>query len=68
MNKKLQDEKDKALKHEQTTYERNMAYKDSLQNQLQDVENRKLLEYEQFLREKAMVDDIVRRIMEEDAR
>ena len=48
-------------------HERSINYHKELAKQLEDVENRKKQEYEQFLKEKAMVDEIVRKIAREDA-
>jgi hypothetical protein len=46
---------------------RSINYHKDLANQLEDLENRKKQEYDQFLKEKAMVDEIVRKIVREDA-
>jgi hypothetical protein len=51
----------------QESHERSIMYHKDLANQLQDLENRKKQEYEQFLKEKAMVDEIVLKIAREDA-
>jgi hypothetical protein len=51
----------------QEAHERSIKYHKDLANQLQDLENRKKQEYEQFLKEKAMVDEIVSKIAKEDA-
>ncbi|KAJ3292805.1 mannosyl-oligosaccharide alpha-1,2-mannosidase [Rhizoclosmatium sp. JEL0117] len=66
MNRKLEIENQKAFEAEKRTYEKSVAYQHALQSQLVDFENRKLDEYEQFLKEKAMVDAIVAKILEED--
>ncbi len=47
---------------------KNIEYKDALENQLAELEHRKIQEYEAFIKEKAMVDEIVRKIMDDDER
>ncbi len=49
-------------------YQKARHYQQELAEQLEYKENQKKYEYEQFLREKAMVDDVVRKIMEENER
>jgi hypothetical protein len=68
MKSQLELQRLKALEQEKKIYERSLTYQHALQSQLADSENRKQAEYEQFLREKAMVDEIVRKIAEEDER
>ncbi|KAJ3329704.1 hypothetical protein HDU76_007345 [Blyttiomyces sp. JEL0837] len=68
MNRQLEILRLKEMEQEQAKYERSLAYKEALQTQLSEHETRKLGEYEQFLKEKAMVDEIVRKILEEDAK
>ncbi len=68
MKAKLEQDRIKELEHEKALYEKSIAYKEALHGQLEDVENRKQAEYEQFLKEKAMVDAVVAKIMEEDER
>jgi hypothetical protein len=68
MKRQLEQQRLKELENEKLAYERSLAYKDALQGQLAENETRKQAEYEQFLREKAMVDEIVRKILEEDER
>merc|ERR1712002_826986 len=45
-----------------------VRYKRDLEQQLEDEERRKQEAYEEFLREKLMIDEIVRKIYEEDER
>lgn len=59
----VESEKNRVLE----AHERSINYHKDLANQLQDLENRKKQEYEQFLKEKAMVDEIVAKISREDA-
>ncbi|KAI8611689.1 tumor suppressor, Mitostatin-domain-containing protein [Chytriomyces sp. MP71] len=66
MNHRLEIECQKAIAQEQHTYEKSLAYQGALQGQLQELEERKLVEYEQFLKEKEMVDAIVAKIIQED--
>ncbi|KAJ3194601.1 mannosyl-oligosaccharide alpha-1,2-mannosidase [Entophlyctis luteolus] len=68
MNEKLARENQKALEDEKRAYEKSLAYQYALQTQLVEFENRKLDEYELFLKEKAMVDAVVAKILEEDER
>lgn len=67
MNKKLDLLKDQELTKEKMAYERSKQYQKALQSQLEETEDKKAKEYDQFLKEKQMVDDIVRNILEEDA-
>ncbi|KAJ1556102.1 mannosyl-oligosaccharide alpha-1,2-mannosidase, partial [Cladochytrium tenue] len=66
MNQNLEAQLQRETEKEQARHERSLEYRDALQTQLADSEVRRQQEYELFLREKAMVDDIVRRILEED--
>ncbi|KAJ3255539.1 mannosyl-oligosaccharide alpha-1,2-mannosidase [Chytriomyces hyalinus] len=68
MNRRLEIETQKAIAQEQRMYEKSLVYQGALQGQLQELENRKLVEYEQFLKEKEMVDAIVSKIIMEDER
>ncbi|KAI9363412.1 tumor suppressor, Mitostatin-domain-containing protein [Zopfochytrium polystomum] len=68
MNLQLEEQRRKELEQEQAMYERSLQYRDALQSQLADSDVRKQAEYEQFLRDKAMVDEIVQKILEEDSR
>ncbi|KAI9164384.1 mannosyl-oligosaccharide alpha-1,2-mannosidase [Blastocladiella emersonii ATCC 22665] len=52
---------------EETAWRQSRAYKASLQQQLADREDRKREDMEQFLREKAVVDELIQRIHAEDA-
>ena len=45
-----------------------MRYQEQLERQLAEKERRKQEAYEEFLKEKLMIDEIVRKIYEEDQR
>ncbi|KAJ1556624.1 mannosyl-oligosaccharide alpha-1,2-mannosidase [Nowakowskiella sp. JEL0078] len=66
MNRCLEVSKQIELEKEKQIYDESRRYKKALQQQLQDMEAKKQAEFEQFLREKSMVDEIVHRIIEED--
>jgi hypothetical protein len=68
MNKLHEEQKKKDLQKEKDAHERSIHYHKALEEQLADHETRKQQEYEQFLKEKAMIDEIVRRIIHEDER
>ena len=57
---------DNADVKEKEAHERSIQYHKALTDQLADHEARKQQEFEQFLREKAMVDEIVSKIVQED--
>ncbi len=54
-------------RNEAALKQRAADYRQDLQTQLSDNVQRKQEEYERFLHEKSLVDDIVRQIMAEDA-
>ncbi|KAI8914432.1 tumor suppressor, Mitostatin-domain-containing protein [Gorgonomyces haynaldii] len=56
------------LEKQRKNMERAAQYNDALNNQLQELEDRKKQEYETFLKEKALVDEVVQKIIEEDER
>ncbi|KAJ3051021.1 mannosyl-oligosaccharide alpha-1,2-mannosidase [Rhizophlyctis rosea] len=68
MNARLALEHQTALQKERETYEKSLEYHQALHDQLAEAEARRQAEFEQFLREKQMVDEVVRKIFEEDAR
>lgn len=49
-------------------WEESVRYQEQLENQLLEKERRKQQAYEEFLKEKLMIDEIVRKIYEEDQR
>lgn len=49
-------------------YQQSQQYKQDLEHQLEDEQKRKQEAYEEFLKEKLMIDEIVRKIYEEDER
>jgi hypothetical protein len=57
--------KEESAKQERRNKERAQYYLD-LEKQLEDQERRKQEAYEQLLKEKLMIDEIVRKIYEED--
>lgn len=57
-------EKQKELEH----YKAQVRYQQELERQLEEQETRKQQNYEEFLKEKLMIDEIVRKIYEEDQR
>ena len=66
MNKLFEKLSQQELGKEKESHERSIQYHKALADQLANHEVRKQQEYEQFLREKAMVDEIVRKISAED--
>lgn len=52
----------------QERYEESRRYQSELEKQLEEQEQLKQEAYEEFLKEKLMIDEIVRKIHEEDAR
>lgn len=55
-------------KQEQKKYEEVVLYQQELERQLEEKERKRQEAYEEFLKEKLMVDEIVRKIYEEDQR
>lgn len=53
---------------EQKKYEEVVRYQQELERQLEEKEFKRQEAYEEFLKEKLMVDEIVRKIYEEDQR
>lgn len=53
-------------KQEQRRYEEVVRYQQELEKQLEEKERKRQESYEEFLKEKLMVDEIVRKIYEED--
>lgn len=51
---------------EQRRYKEKIIYQQELEKQLEDQEKNKQHAYEEFLKEKLMIDEIVRKIYEED--
>jgi hypothetical protein len=49
-------------------YKEQIRYQQELERQLEERENKKQQAYEEFLKEKLMIDEIVRKIYEEDQR
>jgi hypothetical protein len=53
-------------KQEYKRYEEVVQYQQELEQQLEEKEHKRQEAYEEFLKEKLMVDEIVRKIYEED--
>lgn len=53
-------------KQDQRRYEELVRYQQELEKQLEEKERKRQESYEEFLKEKLMVDEIVRKIYEED--
>ncbi|KAJ8323485.1 hypothetical protein QVD99_006967 [Batrachochytrium dendrobatidis] len=68
MNAHSYKEYAKEVDKQRKAQERNIEYHQALNNQLAEAEVKKQQEYEQFLKEKAVVDEIVKRILEENER
>ncbi|KAJ3029295.1 mannosyl-oligosaccharide alpha-1,2-mannosidase [Rhizophlyctis rosea] len=66
MNARLDADRQRELERERETYEKNLQYHQALHDQLAEAEARRQAEFEQFLREKQMVDEVIRKIWEED--
>ena len=68
----MRDLHDKALQaetaKEQQRYEESVRHQEQLEKQLLEQEKQKQEAYEEFLKEKLMIDEIVRKIYEEDQR
>ena len=60
----LEVEKEKEIQR----WEESVRYQEQLEKQLTEKERRKQEAYEEFLKEKLMIDEIVRKIYEEDQR
>lgn len=69
---KMQEEFQRALEvereKEKQRWEESVRYQEQLEGQLAEKERRKQEAYEEFLKEKLMIDEIVRKIYEEDQR
>ena len=66
MKHKSAQEKQKDIEKEKVAHEKTLQYHKALADQLAGLEQRKQQDFEQFLKEKAMVDEIVRKIAKED--
>ena len=66
MNEELEKAKCKEQIKEEERLKLKMVYQDDLERQLEEQEQRKLQAYEDFLHEKLMIDEIVRKILDED--
>ena len=68
----MQEEYQRALEvereKEKQRWEESVRYQEQLEGQLAEKERRKQEAYEEFLKEKLMIDEIVRKIYEEDQR
>ena len=68
----MQEEYQRALvverEKEKRRWEESVRYQEQLEKQLTEKERRKQEAYEEFLKEKLMIDEIVRKIYEEDQR
>ena len=53
---------------ERRIWEENLQYQEELEKQLRDQEKARQEQYEEFLKEKLMIDEIVRKIYAEDQR
>ena len=60
-------EKERAIKEENLNKNK-ILYQEALEAQLVEKENQKRKSYEEFLQDKMMIDEIVRKIYEEDQR
>ena len=49
-------------------YHEGVRYQQELEKQLEEQERKKQEDYEEFLKEKLMIDEVVRKIQEEDER
>lgn len=72
INRKMDEEYKRALvverEKEKQRWEESVRYQVELEKQLTEKEKRKQEAYEEFLKEKLMIDEIVRKIYEEDQR
>lgn len=68
MKKEYEKATELEIEKEQEKYEQSVQYQEQLQKQLQEKEQQQREAYEEFLKEKLMIDEIVRKIYEEDQR
>nr|KAJ3420778.1 mannosyl-oligosaccharide alpha-1,2-mannosidase [Polyrhizophydium stewartii] len=68
MSAQAERAKEEETDRQKQIHERSIEYHKALHNQLAEAEVKKQQEYEQFLKEKAIVDEIVKRILEENER
>lgn len=68
MAQTLERDKEEEMEKERAAVQRSIKYQQELHQQLNEIEHKKHAEYEQFLKEKHMIDEAVRKIQEEDAR
>lgn len=66
MNSEQEQAASEQQKLEQKHHQEMMQYQRELEHQLVDNERKKQEAYEEFLKEKLMVDEIIRKIYEED--
>lgn len=66
MNSEQEQAASERQKLEQKHHEEMLQYQRELEQQLLDNERKKQEAYEEFLKEKLMVDEIIRKIYEED--
>ena len=68
MNQEYKRAKQMEVVQEKRRWEESVEYQQQLERQLQEQEQIKQKQYEEFLKEKLMIDEIVRKIYEEDQR
>ena len=72
MTARMKEEYDRAtaaeLEQDRKKWEESVQYHRELEKQLDEQEQKKQKAYEEFLKEKLMIDEIVRKIYEEDKR
>ena len=68
MHLELGRAKEMEEERERKRWEESVQYKQKLEKQLCEQERMKQAQYEEFLKEKLMIDEIVRKIHEEDQR
>ena len=68
MKQEYQRAKEMEAVQETRRWEESVEYQQQLERQLQEQEHLKQKQYEEFLKEKLMIDEIVRKIYEEDQR
>lgn len=68
MNQEYERAKQMEAVQEKKRWEESVEYQHQLERQLQEQEHIKQKQYEEFLKEKLMIDEIVRKIYEEDQR
>lgn len=66
MNKELEKAKCEEQVKEEERQKLQMVYQQQLEKQLEEQEQKKQQAYEDFLHEKRMIDEIVRKILDED--